>query len=103
MKTKIMPRSFRLSPEEDKVLKEKCKELDISKSEFIKRCIMNKEVDYKLRKSIFDILYELRKIGININQIAHIANSTNQIMENKYETNYKELMTIIEELREKLR
>ena len=103
MKTKVMPRSFRLSPEEDKMLKEKCKEQNISKSKFIKNCIIGKQVDYVLRKSILDILYELRKIGTNINQIAHIANSTNQIMDNKYETNYKELMTIIEELREKLR
>ena len=60
---------------------------------------INKPVRVLLR--ISDLLGKVSRFGININQIAHIANSTNQIMDNKYETNYKELMTIIEELREK--
>ena len=103
MKAKKIEKIFRVDPYENKMLKEKSKEAKISEAEFLRNCILNKEIDYVLRKAVFDILYELRKIGTNINQIAHIANSTNQIMENKYETNYKELMKIIEELRKKLR
>ena len=103
MRENPVKKNFYLSLSDDKKLKDKCHILDVNETEFFRNLINDIEVDYKLRKEILDILYELRKIGTNINQIAHIANSTNQIMENKYETNYKELMTIIEELREKLR
>ena len=103
MKKRQIIKNFRIDPSENRMLKEKAKESNSSEAEFLRNCILNKDIDYVLRKAVFDILYELRKIGTNINQIAHIANSTNQIMENKYETNYKELMMIIEELREKLR
>ena len=103
MKTRQIIKNFRVDPYENRMLKEKAKESNSSEADFLRNCILNKNTDYVLRKEVLDILYELRKIGVNINQIAHIANSTNQIMENKYETNYKELMTIIEELREKLR
>lgn len=102
MKRKTIAKLFRVDPIENKILKEKCNKQNISESEFLRNCIMNKEVDYKLRKDILKILYELRKIGTNINQIAHVANSTKDIMHNKYESNYKELIKIIEELREKL-
>ena len=103
MKKRQIIKNFRIDPSENKMLKQKAKESNSSEADFLRNCILNKNTDYVLRKEVLDILYELRKIGVNINQIAHIANSTNQIMENKYETNYKELMTIIEELREKLR
>ena len=103
MKKRQIIKNFRIDPSENKMLKQKAKESNSSEADFLRNCILNKNTDYVLRKEILDILYELRKIGVNINQIAHIANSTNQIMDNKYETNYKELMTIIEELREKLR
>ena len=103
MRKRQIIKNFRIDPSENKMLKQKAKESNSSEADFLRNCILNKNTDYVLRKEILDILYELRKIGVNINQIAHIANSTNQIMENKYETNYKELMTIIEELREKLR
>ena len=103
MKKRQTIKNFRIDPSENKMLKQKAKESNSSEADFLRNCILNKNTDYVLRKEVLDILYELRKIGVNINQIAHIANSTNQIMENKYETNYKELMMIIEELREKLR
>ncbi len=103
MKKRQIIKNFRIDPSENRMLKEKAKESNSSEADFLRNCILNKNTDYVLRKEVLDILYELRKIGVNINQIAHIANSTNQIMENKYETNYKELMMIIEELREKLR
>ena len=103
MKKRQIIKNFRIDPSENRMLKEKAKESNSSEADFLRNCILNKNTDYVLRKEVLDILYELRKIGVNINQIAHIANSTNQIMDNKYETNYKELMKIIEELREKLR
>ncbi len=103
MKTRTIIKNFRIDPIENKILKDKCNELNTTESRFLRNCILNKEIDYVLRKEILDIIYELRKIGTNINQIAHIANSTNEIMDNKYEKNYTELIKVINELREKLR
>ena len=103
MKTRQIIKNFRVDPNENRMLKEKARESNSTEADLLRNCILKRNIDYVLRKEILDILYELRKIGTNINQIAHIANSTNQIMENKYEANYKELMKIIEELRDKLR
>ncbi len=103
MKTRQIIKNFRVDPYENRMLKEKARESNSTEADFLRNCILNRNTDYVLRKEILDILYELRKIGTNINQIAHIANSTNQIMDNKYEANYKELMKVVEELKEKLR
>ena len=103
MRNRNIKKSIYLNYDEEKKLKEKCNELNISESEFFRDCISNKEVDYKLRKEILDLIYEIRKIGVNINQLTKIANQSGYISENKYSNNYKELLRIIDYIKEKLR
>lgn len=103
MRKRQIKKNLYLSIIEDKRLKEKCEELGVSESEYFRSCINDFNVDYKLRKKVFDLILELRKIGTNINQIAYVANRSGYISDNKYSTNYKELLNIIEKIRELLR
>ena len=103
MRKNSIKKNFYLSPRDDKKLKDKCLELNINESQFFRNCINDKEVDYSLRKDILNILYELRKIGNNINQIAYVANRSGYVEQRKYENNYNELLNIINNIRESLR
>lgn len=52
-------------------------------------------------KEFYDLITELRKIGINLNQIAHIANSINVIDKESYIINVNKILKIIELIKEK--
>ncbi|MBQ8901745.1 MAG: hypothetical protein IJY87_01600 [Bacilli bacterium] len=58
-------------------------EKGISESALIRGLIVGYVPKGKIPKEINDLIYEIRKIGININQLALVANRTNSI-ESKY-------------------
>ena len=49
----------------------------------------------------YDLINEINRIGININQIAHVANMTGKIDVYRYEDNIKDLKKIIKLIKEK--
>lgn len=51
-------------------------------------------------RELIDFIYELNKIGVNINQIAKIANITGNVMGKEYTDNYKELKKLIDRIKE---
>lgn len=67
--------SVRFSEKERDYLNERSKEEGISASEYIRRCVYNKPFDYIVVKQVDNLIYEVNRIGNNINQIAHNANS----------------------------
>ena len=81
--------------EELKILEDQCEKFSMSKSEFLRNCIlfggiysqekMNKE---ELKK----FLYELNRIGNNINQIAYNTNS-------KKSTDKEDMLQLTEEFK----
>lgn len=74
--------SIRYSDEEYKVLQEKIKESGQTKSAYIINATLNGKVSSaddvnemkKISKLLFDIDKQLRGMGTNLNQIAHVAN-----------------------------
>lgn len=50
-------------------------------------------------KELIETLNQLRRIGNNINQIAHIANKTQNINKDYFEYCYKELLVQISEIK----
>ena len=68
---------LRFSPEEKKMLIEKSAEARMTVSDYIAALVENKKIT--VVENIPDLIYEVRKIGVNINQIAHIANSQRYI------------------------
>ena len=74
MSTKKTERlQLRLSPEEKEMLMKKAAESRMTVSDYLASLVANKKVETV--KSIPALIYEIRKIGVNINQIAHIGNS----------------------------
>ena len=74
MSTKKTERlQLRLSPEEKEMLMKKAAESRMTVSDYLANLVANKKVETV--KSIPALIYEIRNIGVNINQIAHIGNS----------------------------
>ena len=64
---------LRLTPAEKEKLTEKAAAARMSASDYVAELIDKKKVINE--KTIFSLIYEIRKIGVNINQIAYIGNS----------------------------
>lgn len=87
---------LRLLEEEAEILEQKAQELKISKSKYLRDLlILGSQYDASISKKDNDIrkqwIYELNRIGNNINQIAYNANS-------KKSTNSKECLMLTEEV-----
>lgn len=51
-------------------------------------------------KEFYEFINELNKIGVNINQIAKIANITGRIEAEEYKENYKTLQSVISKIQD---
>ena len=74
-------KTLRLMPEEAKELAEKSKSVHMNEAEYIRFLIRQKPSDYpEIRKLIKELINEVNRIGININQIAFHNNSVNEVV-----------------------
>lgn len=73
----------------------------LNMSDYIRRLIMNVPIKEKPDYEFYNIMKELSKIGVNLNQIAHKANATNVIDKEKYETLAKEWLEFSKEVKKK--
>ena len=101
MRSRTIKKSFYLSEEENRLLKEKCFDGFISESSFFRMCILNKEIKEKPDEKFYDTLEQLRGIATNINQIARVANQTRAIDIDSLKEFEKEVKDIISDLRKK--
>lgn len=65
--------NFRVTPSEKKNLQEKAEQAHMSLSSYLVALSENKKI--VVAENIPELVYEISKIGTNINQIAHIGNS----------------------------
>ncbi len=80
---------LRLTPTEKKNISYHAKLMNISQTEYISLCIRRKRI--VVCENFPDLIYQLSKIGNNINQIATVAN-TNKYVSTKQIEDVKELM-----------
>lgn len=67
--------SFRLSEKEFAAFEKKRIASGLSKTEFLLKLLQSSKIQvFQFGDSIKDLHYELRKIGVNINQIAYLVN-----------------------------
>ncbi len=95
-------KNIRLTSEEEKLLRKKCFDLGITESEFFRSLVNDYMPNTNLNKEINKLTYEIRKIGININQITKISNQTGNVNYIYLEHYKKELDKIILEIRDKV-
>lgn len=79
---------------------------DISKSDetisdYIRKLILEKEIKEKPEKEFYKVMKQLSKIGVNLNQIAHKANSTNNIDKDYYNQEAKNWNELSREIKSK--
>ena len=84
---------FRISQELLDLLDSKSKSLNISSSEFLRRTIESSNITMKPtnKKDLKELIWNINKIGVNINQLAHSLNYSIQ-MEKLDSYNYKNLI-----------
>lgn len=95
-------KNIRLSRKEEQLLREKCFDLGIKESDYFRSVIYDYMPNNKLNDSINNLVYEIRKIGTNINQIAKVANQTGNINSVYLEHYKKELDKLIIEIRDRV-
>lgn len=71
-----LTKKFRLSVTDAKLLEKKAKEANISESEYLRLMISQKPNDYpEVRQLLRDLINEVNRIGVNINQITYSHNA----------------------------
>lgn len=69
-------KTLRLMPEEAKMLAQKAKDMEMNEAEYIRLLISQKPSDYPdMRKLMKELINEVNRIGININQIVFNSNT----------------------------
>lgn len=72
-----------------------------SKSSYMRQLLCGLVPPQMPPKEFHDFVYELNKIGVNLNQIAKVANMTGDIKADEYNKNYEELKDILSKIRDK--
>lgn len=88
-----------LSEDEHKTLTKKISQTGLSASAYIRKRIMDTEIRPRPPDDYYKLLKEINAIGVNINQIAHIANYERTVADEKI--NYA--VELVEEIMEKVR
>lgn len=76
--------TFRLTEEEYGKIKKKVAEAGISQQQFLLKTALEKEIIHI--KEYQDLIFQIKRIGTNINQIARRANETGHISDKDIET-----------------
>ena len=78
-----------------------CQRCNLSYGEYFRRLLMNEQIKEKPGKEFYVIMKQLSKIGVNLNQIAHKANSTNVIDKDYYNQEAKEWHELSRQIKSK--
>ena len=97
-KTRPKQLSFRVSEEEYQQLQEKISESGKNQQEYILSCVLNKPITNT--DGIKELIPELKRVGNNLNQIAHALNGGRYYQYNLITDNQKELDKVWQSLKQ---
>lgn len=92
---------LRLNDIENDKLEELAMQSKLSKSDIIRKLILENEIKEKPDKEFYKVMNELSKIGINLNQIATKVNSTNEFDIEYYKEQVNEIKNFTSLIKEK--
>ena len=92
---------IRLNDIEYDKLEEMSLKSNMTKSEVIRKLILEKEIKEKPGLEFYEVMKELSKIGVNLNQIAYKANKNNVIDESYYKEHASEWQQFSREVKSK--
>ncbi|MFG6319187.1 MAG: MobC family plasmid mobilization relaxosome protein [Clostridia bacterium] len=85
MREKVARFEMKLSYDEEEKLKRDSLKANLTKSEYVRRLIMNCKLREKPDDRFYEVMTQLTKIGNNLNQIAHVANYSKNINKDYYD------------------
>ncbi len=91
-------KEVRLSKKELEIIKKKAKESKLNVSEYIRQSALNGFVIVKNEKAKTDFIYELNKIGTNINQVTKLCNTVGSVDREdlyKLEKYFEEILKLV--------
>ena len=86
--------------ENDKLIAD-CKKCNLSYGEYFRKLLMEEQIKEKPGIEFYEVMKQLSKIGVNLNQIAHKANSTNKIDADYYKKEADEWHKFAREIKSK--
>ena len=92
---------IRLNDIESEKLEMLSQKSKLSKSDIIRKLILENEIKEKPGIEFYHAMNELSKIGINLNQIAAKINTTNEIDKDYYKEQVTEMRNITKQIKEK--
>lgn len=96
----MVQKHFEITEYENKALKSLLERTGYRKEAHLLRDLIMNTIPIELPKETFDNLTtEMHKIGVNINQIAHVANATGLVNANEYAEQAKKLDELSFEIR----
>ena len=101
MRNRNIRKDIMLNEIENEKLILDCKKANISYGEYFRKLLMEKEVKEKPGREFYEVMKQLSKIGVNLNQIAYKANSTNKIDKDYYERESKEWHRFAKEVKQR--
>ena len=101
MRRKIIKKNFWLSFEEDEQLKKLASLLNMSEADTIRKLLFETSVKEAPPREFYNAIDKINKIGVNINQLAKVANTNGNIYVYELEKQFEVLNKLIEELKDR--
>ena len=101
MRKRYIRKDIMLNEIEDEKLKADCKKCKLTYGEYFRKLLMEEQIKEKPGIEFYEVMKQLSKIGVNLNQIAHKANSTNKIDKDYYQKEADEWHKFAKEIKSK--
>ena len=101
MRKRNIRKDIMLNEVENEKLIADCKKANLSYGEYFRKLLMEKEIREKPGIEFYEVMKQLSKIGVNLNQIAYKANSTNNIEKDYYKQEAEEWHKFAKEVKQK--
>lgn len=98
---KVIEKHFRFSIDDDEKLKDLAYKSRLSESEIVRSLITSSIIKEAPPREFYNAINLINKLGVNVNQLAHVANSNGQIYERELRLLSKRLNELIKDLRKK--
>ena len=101
MRKRNIRKDIMLNEVENEKLIADCKKANLSYGEYFRKLLMEKEIKEKPGIEFYEVMKQLSKIGVNLNQIAYKANITNNIEKDYYKQEAEEWHKFAKEVKQK--
>ena len=100
MRNRTIKKQFWVNESEEKLLKDKSKNANISEADFLRNCINGFQVKEKPDENFYQVLKDLRGIAVNINQLARSSNRCGYYDGKEYNRDIQKISDFIIDIQE---